>query len=208
MTGIRRGPPSLPKFCEVNLAHGSPAFRAYVGNALEVLRTSQTEIGRATFRYITAGKVKVDEMTDLTRPDFERARRTLAAWGKVVKKTDFGKLHDGRSHVARTVKEHLRGYMWDDRIYVEAGLSPQVLAATLVHEVNHVVNRSEENYRGDTRALLEEYRAFYAEKLFAGEPITPAKAKALKASVVRDYDLGKARIAEIPDLPPGILIPR
>lgn len=209
MTVVRRGASVLPpKFREVNEAHTSTGFKAYVGKALEVLRANKTEIGQATYRYITSGKVKIDQMQDLTRPDFERARHTLAGWGKELSKADFEKLHDGRSVAARAVKDQLRGYMWDDRIYVEEGLSPQKLASTLVHEVNHVINRSEEHYRGDTQALLEEYRAFYAERLFAGDPMPPSKAKALKASVARSYEFGKARMGEIPDRPPGKMIPR
>ena len=209
MTIVRRLAVAAPvKFREVNQVHTSADFKRYIGKALEVLRTSKTEIGQATYKYIASGKVKIDELTDLSRPDFERARRTLAGWGKPLTKGDFEKLHDGRSHAANTVKDLLRGYMWDDRIYVEAGLSPQKLASTLVHEVNHAINKSEEHYRGDTNALLEEYRAFYAERLFAGDTMTPAKSKALKASVARNYELGKARISEIPDLPPGRLIPR
>ena len=45
------------------------------------------------------------------------------------------------------------------------------LAATLVHEVNHVINRSEVGYYDDlpTSAFIHEYRAFYAEALFDPE---------------------------------------
>jgi len=42
-----------------------------------------------------------------------------------------------------------------------------------VHEVNHVLNKSEEHYRGEKQELLEEYRAFYVEALFAADTDGP-----------------------------------
>ncbi len=192
---------------EVNAKHTSPAFRAYIARGLEVLRTSKTPIGRATYRYIMSGKVKLDEMSDLTRADYERSIKNLANWGLTVTKDEYVKLHDPKSHVAKVVNANLRGYMWDDRIYLEAGLSPKALAATLVHEVNHVVNHSEEHYRGDTQALLQEFRAEFAERLFAGEKMTPAKGHALKLKIAKEYEFTGARLNEIPDIPPGVMIP-
>lgn len=209
MARIRTAPrPPPSRFKEVNTARSSPEFRAYVGKALEVLKNSPTPIGKATYRYITSGKVRIDELGDLTRPDFNRARKTLAGWGVKLAKDDFERLGDKRSRAHRAVEENLTGYMWDDRIYVEPGLSAKKLAATLVHEVNHVVNRSEEHYRSDTAAFTEEYRAFYAERLFSGETMTKAKCQALKAKVAKDYGFDAARLDEVPDVPPGKLIPR
>ena len=95
----------------------------------------------------------------------------------------------------------------DDRIYVARGLTPTKLASTLVHEVNHFINKSEEHYRGPTQGLLEEYRSFYVEKLFAGVTMTPARCKALKEEVAREYGFTKAHLERIPDVPPGLLIP-
>jgi len=208
MARIRSAPRPLPRFTEVNAARTSPEFKAYVGKALDVLKKSPTPIGQATYRYITTGKVRIDELTDLTRADFNRARRTLKGWGVNLSKDDFERLGDKRSRASRAVQENLTGYMWDDRVYVEPGLTPKKLAATLVHEVNHVINRSEEHYRSDTAAFTEEYRAFYAERLFAGEAMTPAKCKALKAKVAKDYGFDQARLDEVPDVPPGRMIPR
>ena len=70
----------------------------------------------------------------------------------------------------------LDGYMWGNRLYFrfDDALAPSALASTLVHEVNHVLNRSECSYYEDyfahevepTLAFLEEYRAFVAECVF------------------------------------------
>ena len=201
----RRSEPA--SFKEVRPERSTADFRKTVQQALEVLRTSKTEVGRATYAYVTTGRVKVDELNDLTRPDYHRVRRDLKKWTDALRPEAYESLANPRSPASKALDRLLNGYMWDDRIYVAKGLSPQKLASTLVHEVNHFLNRSEENYRGDTNALLEEYRAFYVEKLFKGEEMTPAKCRKLKEEVAREYGLDKARLGEIPDVPPGVLVP-
>lgn len=196
------------EFREVDARHSSAAFRQEVQAGLEVLRKSKSPVGRATFEAITRGGVRIDELTDLNREDFARVRKTLASFGSRVGADEYARLHEGKGHAFRAITQNLEGYEWDDRIYVPRGMPPSQLAKALVHEVNHVLNQSEEHYRGDTQALREEYRAFYAEKLFQGVKMTPAECQKLKASIVRDYGLPKARVAEIPDVPPGVLVPK
>ncbi len=136
-----------PAFLEVNPARSSANFRRYVTLALELLERDGSPIARLTARSIRDGRVLIDELRDLTCRDAERARRE-------------GSLDD------------LDGYMWSNRIYVSRGQSVALLAATLVHETNHVINRSEVGYWDDlpTSAFLHEYRAFHAERMFDPEP--------------------------------------
>lgn len=79
----------------------------------------------------------------------------------------------GDEALGTTLEKELAGYQWGNRVYftIDAKLDPKELAATLVHEVNHVVNRSECSYYkdidahmvDDDRAFVEEFRAFFAE---------------------------------------------
>ncbi|MCX6131320.1 MAG: hypothetical protein NTX25_19950 [Proteobacteria bacterium] len=79
----------------------------------------------------------------------------------------------GTSSLRQMIDQRYEGYMWGNRIYVKfiRSLKPEELALTLVHEVNHVLNRSECHYYHDYTAqvldpalgFLEEYRAFIAE---------------------------------------------
>ena len=200
-------PSAAPAFTEVDPRRTSAAFRAYVGRALERLRKSPAPIGHATWQAISSGRIKLDELSDLTRHDFETARAELIPDGVALKASDFFKLHDARTGAARALRKALDGYQWDDRIYVASGRTAKGLASTLVHEVNHVVNHSEKHYFAAKDILREEYRAFYAERLLAGEQMTPAKCRALKVSVIRDYELKKVSPADVPDLPPGRLLP-
>jgi hypothetical protein len=84
----------------------------------------------------------------------------------------------------------------------------QGLASTLVHEVNHILNESEENYRGDRSILCEEYRAFYAEAAFRGEDASdPDVCRRIKQGVIEDYGLEGVTPDDVPGIPPGTLIP-
>ena len=75
--------------------------------------------------------------------------------------------------IQEAIEADLDGYQWGNRLYFTWSdeTDPRKLAATLVHEVNHVLNRSECYYYDDyethevnqTGAFLEEFRAFYAE---------------------------------------------
>ncbi len=196
-----------PSFVEVKPERSSKEFRAYVDRAIAVLKADKSPLAQATYRYIATGKVKIDEVTDLTRADYLRTRKDLSKWTKALTPDAYGTLSNPKSPASKALDRLLNGYMWDERIYVARGLSPKQLASTLVHEVNHFVNKSEENYRGPTQALIEEYRAFYVEALFAGEKMTPSKCAALKAEVASDYGFTKAQLGRIPDVPPGLLIP-
>lgn len=186
------------QFLEVNPARTSSRFRRYVGEALDILRRSATRIGRLTWELVATGRVQLDELADLSRADYLRARREL---------TKDGVQLPLRPNAAafRAITRSINGYMWDDRIYLAAGLKPRELASTIVHEVNHVLNRSEEHYRSDQAILVEEYRAFYSERLFGGLSLTPAACRALKERVIADYNLRGVSPGDVPDVPPGIL---
>lgn len=152
-------------FVEVNPERSSAAFRTYVERAIRVLEQDDTEVARYTAASIRAGRVKLDELVDLTCWDFERVRAELPSLG--LTSDDYARLVPGGA-LARAIAGEIDGYMWSNRIYVSRGQETRALAATLVHEVNHVINRSEVGYWDDlpTSAFLHEYRAFHAEAAF------------------------------------------
>lgn len=189
-------------FLEVNPARTSPKFRAYVEKALDKLRHSDTEIGRATFELIVTGRVKVDCLEDLSRADFQHLRKEFTKDGdRSLEGVDWQTL-DENHRAMRAITTSINGYMWDDRVYVAEGMSTEMLARTLVHEVNHVLNASEEHYRGPEAAFLEEYRAYCSEALLEGKELTPSVCRELKEAVKRDYGFD-VDLEAIPDIPPG-----
>ncbi len=180
-----------PAFIEVDPAHTSAAFRRYIAGGLAFLEASESQVARLTARAIRDGKVRVDELADLTCWDFQRVRGELPELD--LAPGDFARLHDRDGEVAGELAGALDGYMWSGRVYVARGLSARRLGATLVHEVNHVINRSDVGYYEDlpTSAFLHEYRAFYAESLF--EP-GPYEGVNLVDYVIENYDLDRSKI--------------
>jgi len=197
----------MPSFTEVNPQRSSPAFRAKVEAALRVLEQGGTASARGTVEAIRSGQVKVDGFSDLTRSDFRRLSRELDPSGKAFGKDAFETLGDTSSRAFKRVNGAIYGYMWDDRVYVNTDTSARRLAATLVHEVNHALNQSEEHYRSARAKLLEEYRAHYAERVALGVEMTPARCKRLKQHVIHTYELRGVTPGDVPDVPPGRMTP-
>ena len=181
-----RGTATGGRFTEVDPTRSSKAFRAYIGKALDVLAADDSELAQLTLTSISAGYVKIDELADLTCPDFERVRADLP--DATLTPEDRGTLA-----AKRTIEAELDGYMWSNRIYVSRGQTAQRLAATLIHEVNHVVNRSEVGYYDDlpTSAFVHEYRAFYLEAQF--DPAEYASID-LVSYVIDNYELDRSKI--------------
>ena len=172
-------------FREVDDNKGGPsarAFRADVAGALAWLRSLDGPIAKATVRAVDDGQVRIDSFSDLTTADYERLRREMLRAGVHLP------VQNTRG-AQRRLEEHLDGFMWDDRVYVSRGQTPRALARTLVHEVNHVQNASEEHYRSERDILREEYRAVLAEALVSGKHIDKRARRSLKEQVIRDYKL-------------------
>jgi len=179
------------RFDEVDPGHSTVTFRTYIGKALDLLAEHDTELATLTLRSIESGLVKIDELRDLTCADFERVRADLPDAGLVP--ADRATLHERGSDVAEAIENELDGYMWSNRIYVSRGQPALRLAATLVHEVNHVINRSEVGYYDDlpTSAFIHEYRSFYAESLFDPEEYAGVD---LVDYVITNYELDRSKI--------------
>jgi hypothetical protein len=180
------------RFVEVDPTHTNATFRAYIEKALDKLAAQDSDLARLTVQSIAAGKVRIDELSDLTCNDFERVRKDLPDLGLTAE--DYALLKRRGSEITAAIAGEIDGYMWSNRIYVSRGQTAQRLAATLVHEVNHVINRSEVGYYDDlpTSAFLHEYRAFHAERMF-----DPAEYAGLDLVdyVVTTYELDRDKIA-------------
>jgi hypothetical protein len=154
------------RFVEVDPSHTNRTFRTYIHRGLDELVAHDSQLAQLTAASIAEGHVRIDELADLTCADFLRVLHDLPDLG--LTPADHARLQQRGSPVAAALAEQLAGYMWSNRIYVARGQEPMRLAATLVHEVNHVINRSEIGYYDDlpTSAFLHEYRAFHAERVF------------------------------------------
>ncbi len=154
------------RFVEVDPTRSSKRFRDYIHRALNEMEAQGSELALETLRSLEQGYVLLDEVRDLTCADFEHVRKDLPALGLTPE--DRAKMLASNSPARAAIEEAIAGYQWGNRIYVARGLETPRLAATLVHEVNHVLNRSEFGYYDDlpTSAFLHEYRAFHVESLY------------------------------------------
>jgi hypothetical protein len=173
------------KFTEVNSAHSTATFRAYVSRGLDALATN-ADVGRLTLQSINTGHVHVDEFADLTCADYLHVIADLPGLG--LTPADWGK-----RGVATKLEAELDGYMWGNRVYVARNLPVKRLAATLVHETNHVINRSEVGYYDDlpTSAFIHEYRAFYMERELDPDEYAGID---LVDYVITNYELDRSKI--------------
>jgi len=153
-------------FSEVDSDHTNITFRRYIEAAVRLLERSDSPLAQLTAESIRERRVLVDEMIDLTCWDFDRTRHDLPDAG--LTSDDYLTLQDPGSPAAKTLAENLDGYMWSNRIYVARGLPVKRLAATFIHEINHVINRSEVGYYENlpTSGFLHEYRSFALEAEF------------------------------------------
>lgn len=212
----------LLEFEEVNPANTSSGFRAEIEDALRMLcqSTSDGDLGFETYKSIATGRVQIDVLEDLSDLDYSTV---LVFYGMAP--------NTPREEALPGILADLAGYMWGNRIYVVLGGTTEALAATLMHEVNHVLNRSDENYYlpldreagepersqilnelrvDEGRGFVEEYRAFYLEQVLAGAPLEQGKTQSmmtLKQSIADLYEFSSLQVANFPDFPEGILVP-
>ncbi len=118
--------------------------------------------------------------------------------------------------IQEAIEADLDGYQWGNRLYFTGSdeTDPRKLAATLVHEVNHVLNRSECYYYDDyethevdqTGAFLEEFRAFYVECwLNRGAKATPEACREHAVKTMDELEYGLT--PDFETLMPGELNP-
>ncbi len=208
-------------FNQVDGANTSVAFEAEVEAALRMLCQTSSEhgLGYESYKSIVTGRVLIDTIEDLTDLDFQ----TVLVFWELAADTP-------RDEAMAIIEQDILGYMWGNRIYIVLGDSTEVLAATLMHEVNHVLNRSDENYYlpidgmldpaeetqilnalsvDDGAGFREEYRAFYLEEVLAGAPLDVGQQqsmRSLKQEIANLYGFA-VDVDEFPDMPGGLLIP-
>lgn len=189
--GGKADDPNERRFVEIDPSHSTVTFRRSINRALNKLAAHDSELAQLTLRSIEDGLVLIDDLRDLTCADFERVRADLPEAN--LSPEDRATLHVRGSDATAAIEAALDGYMWSNRIYVARGMTTQRLAATLVHEVNHVLNRSEVGYYDDlpTSAFLHEYRSFYAESLFDPEEYEGVD---IVDYVIVNYELDRSRI--------------
>ncbi len=169
-----------PGFVEVDPANPVPKiFASHIHQALKVLdqiandpvTLLQGKIAKATLERINDGSVEIDTLTGAIPSDLLHMCRDL----KMEECSGEGNFKLTAA-LRRKILSSYAGYMWGNRVYLTLAEGSEVLetASTLVHEIIHVLNRSECHYYSDFKnqvvdadlAFKEEYRSFVGECIF------------------------------------------
>ncbi len=207
----------LPTFVEIDATRPlSTSARALVDAAIgEIARVAeagrthrQKRLAAETVARLGAGDARIDTLDDARDLDlWHMCRDTSTRPGCDEDEPPPDGAFTGDAALWETLAAELDGYTWGNRLYFDLddeALDPEALAATLVHELNHALNRSEcwyyRNYWAhevdETLAWLEEYRAFVAECVFSRGTAATAK----RCDEVATHDLEAREYGLTPDL--------
>jgi len=160
---------------------------------LEILKNASHPLGPMTYQSLCQGKAEVGTLADLLEQDYHHILNDFKIYKTKtwLRAKHFQTLGKRNSKALHELERHIDGYMWDNRLYISAKETPQLMAQTLVHEVNHVLNRSELHYYDShASAFREEVRAFKAEEMFRlGRELTYEEMLKIKRRVLKDYGL-------------------
>jgi hypothetical protein len=117
----------------------------------------------------------------------------------------------GDDNLSVQLEEKLDGYQWGNRVYlaIVEGTVASELASTLVHEVAHVLNRSECRYYkdvsahrvDDNAAFVEEFRSFFAECIFVSAEMDLSRCSAQALESTDSYGFHHSLDAILPSEP-------
>lgn len=187
---------AAPPSCQVKGILGRPLnsqLQLWLKRPLELLKNASHPLGPMTYQSLCQGKAEVGTLADILEQDYLHILNDFKIYktNTWLRGKHFQALSKGDSKTLHELERHIDGYMWDNRLYISAKETPQLMAQTLVHEVNHVLNRSELHYYDShASAFREEVRAFKAEEMFRlGRELTPKEMQKIKGRVLKDYGL-------------------
>ena len=100
---------------------------------------------------------------------------------------------------------------WDakingNRVSINHTLSdPKKIAKILVHEANHFLNDTNDNYDTDEKQFTEEFRAVLSESLVFSKPLRKWKLQEIAKEVAKRYELPLPKSIGMPE---GLFVPK
>lgn len=193
---------------EADAARVDEAHRhAFLGDVLAILENSHSPIAANTIRALQSGAVHLDTLDRMTVEDcVQLLVENPKPWAGIASAEQCGS-NPGLARVPAPVLQRVSGFQNENRIYVNPARSPKDMAATVVHEMNHVVNHSGEHYGTQAEIFAEEYRAYFVAQQFedAGRPAGGAWLGWMKRWIVEQYGLDRVPPAGQADRPTGNL---
>lgn len=152
--------------------------------AMALLRSKDHPIARYTVKLIESAKVKVLPYEKIRRKDYQLLREEYE--GDIV---NFPKRLPLARKTIHKLKTDWDGFIYENRLYIsDANQDPLMFARTIVHELNHYINDSNDHYETDEDRFREECRASIAEVLVFG-PQTRNYLTRIAKTVSDKYDM-------------------
>lgn len=161
-------------------------FSRKLKKALGLLEQWNTPISLKTKKIIEKKRVALKKLTELPYEEF----KGLSAHDKELSKVNIHDYALSKERLNAKACDNYCGLYASSTIYVAEHLTTKLLAVTLIHEVNHFLNKSDHYVgRGDQENFKEEYRAHVAERLGQSNVITRGLYQQCAETVERKYDV-------------------
>ena len=172
----------------------------FLAQVLDELAHSRSPIAANTLDAIHRGVIALDTLDRMPPAD---CRALLAENAEEWKGVDPAGCDEG---VPAPVLDKVGGFSTEHRVYLRSGVAPRAAAATLVHEVNHIANASNDHYATAEQKLAEEYRAYWVAVVYQdGKAPNAGYLGWLKGWIIENYALSGVTPADLPDRPAGVL---
>lgn len=96
----------------------------------------------------------------------------------------------------KAIYEGYVGSIYKKKIFISENLTDKKFTKTLVHEINHYLNKDKED---STDTFVDELRAHLAETYCESTPLLRSKVKSLAHKVVQRYDVPLPKKLTLPD---------
>jgi hypothetical protein len=171
-------------------------WRRLYQQACEILKKSTNPVEMTTWDMIERKKVEVLPFIQFRKEDYFDLRAEYPAKKRTVLSRTFPPTID----TIKQLENDWSGRIYGNRIYICAGFkSVDKMKNTLVHEINHFLNHSNDHFTTKADQFREELRALLAEKATKPRPLTRLQVKLAAEKVAKDYELPLPKKITLPD---------
>ncbi len=170
--------------------------------ALDLLSKNKNPIAIYTYNLVKKGTLKVIPFNKLVKNDFDDFLDDYQS----TNNEKLPRHYPPSQRVITKLADSWDAKISDNRISIDHRISsPQRIAEILVHEANHFLNNSTDNYCTDKQVYEEELRAIVAEKLVFSRAMRANKLERIAKHVARCYQVPLPKEIKMPE---GLFVPR
>jgi hypothetical protein len=170
--------------------------------ALEMLSNNKHPIALYTYNIFKNGTLKIIPFNKLVKKDFSDFLNDYHTENKEKLPCHY----PPSEKVINKMVDNWDAKICANRITISHKIrNPKRIAEILVHEANHFLNHSNDNYDTDKQIYAEELRAIVAEKLVFSKAMRTDKLKKIAHRVAKSYEVPLPKEIK---MPAGLFVPR